>query len=82
VFASDGTLPVNVKSVTLASPNDFSVNAPQMPVQLAPGANLTITVTLTATNPGSYQNYLMIAHDGRGNASRGGTQVLLLGTVD
>jgi hypothetical protein len=78
-FRSDGTDQVNVWRVTLAKGTDFSVSgAPQMPAQLAPGTELSLTVTLTATHPGYYQDQLLVAHDGRPSRM---SQVLLRGRV-
>jgi hypothetical protein len=76
-FRSDGTDPVNLWKVTLAKGTDFSVSgAPQMPARLAPGTELSLTVTLTATQRGYYQDQLLIAHDGRPSQM---SQVLLRG---
>ena len=78
-FRSDGTDPVTLSEVTLATGTGFSVSgAPQMPAQLAPGTELMLTLTLTATQPGFYyyQDQLRVAHDG--NAS-GISQVVLSG---
>jgi hypothetical protein len=77
VFRSDGTLAVNVRKITLSHANDFSVGNVG-PIQLAPGSNLTVTVTLTATQPGFYQNRFFVEHDG--NPDRR-SEVNLAGTV-
>jgi hypothetical protein len=77
-FRSDGTEPVTVRKVTLATGTDFSLSgAPQMPAQLAPGAELRLTVTLTSTLQGNHQDQLLVAHDG----PHPNSQVLLRATL-
>ena len=82
VFRSDGTDPVTVKSVKLANPNDFSVTAINpgnpLPIQVGPGIDLTLTVALTATQPGSYQSRLFVVHDG---SPSGDSQLMVNGYV-
>ena len=82
VFRSDGTDPVKVKSVKLAHANQFSVTAVTpgnaVPLQLNPGTDLTVTVALTAMQPGSYQDWLVVTQDG---SSSGRSQVQVNGYV-
>ena len=81
-FRSDGTDPVTVTKVTLrpvppATGSGFSVSsAPQIPARLAPGDQLTLTLTLTAT-PGDYEEDLFVIYDGK--PMNAGPNVRLIG---
>lgn len=81
-FQSDGTDPVTVREVKLIELNpgtNFSVSsAPQIPATLAPGTELTLAVTLTATPPDVYEADLLVAHNGN---PRLNSQVRLRGNV-
>ena len=79
-FRSDGTNPVTLRRVYLRLGTEFSVSgAPLMHAQLAPGTALTLTVTLTATQPGVHQDRLFVSHDGQGGRD---SNILLKGTVE
>ena len=75
-----------VWEVKLIEPNqgtNFSVSsAPQIPplatLALAPGTELTLMVTLTATLPGDYEADLLVAHNGNPHRN---SQVRLRGNV-
>ena len=83
IFRSDGTAPVTLRVIELRELNsgaNFSLSGapPRMPAQLAPGAELMLTVTLTATLPGVYWADLIVKHNGTGP---GVSQVRLRGDV-
>jgi hypothetical protein len=64
-FSSDGTQPVSVSEVRLATGRDFVVSGtPTLPAQVASGSSLTLAVALVATAPGPYQEQLVVEHDG------------------
>jgi hypothetical protein len=64
-FHSDGTDPVTVEKVVLLTETDFGVSGvPTLPASLPPGSDLVLTVSLVSTQPGTYQDRLVVAHDG------------------
>jgi hypothetical protein len=78
-FVSDGSQPVSVSEVRLAAGRDFSLNGvPALPVQVAPGNELMLAVALVAPASGSYQDQLIVHHDG--NPARE-SSILLRGTI-
>jgi len=77
VFRSDGTDPVTIVKIGLEHRDDFSLGG-VMRGDLAPGSDLTLTVTLTATQPGPYQNLLTVRHNG---SPSGESRVALRGVV-
>ena len=78
-FTSDGSDPVTVSKMKLVAGREFSVSAaPVVPATLAPGTSIVVTVTVSATTAGPYQDQLVLAHDG--NPS-GQSSVLLRATV-
>jgi hypothetical protein len=78
-FRSDGTDPVTLRKVELLNGADFTVSgAPQLPAQLAPGTELTLTVTLTSSQSGFHQDQLFLKHDGKPS---GESQVLVRGRL-
>ena len=78
-FRSDGTDPVTVRKVSFAIGADFEISGvPQLPTQVPPGTNLTLTVTLLSTQSGMHQDQLIVAHDGRPSGS---SQVLIRARV-
>ncbi|MCU1265464.1 MAG: hypothetical protein JWM21_1782 [Acidobacteria bacterium] len=82
ILKSVGTDPVTVREVKLIDLNpgsNFSVTSvPQMSATLAPGTELTLTVTLTATQPGRYEADLVVTHNGNAHQS---SQVRLRGSL-
>ena len=63
----------------LVAGREFSVSAaPVVPATLAPGTSIVVTVTVSATTAGPYQDQLVLAHDG--NPS-GQSSVLLRATL-
>ncbi len=78
-FHSDGTDPVTVEKVTLQDGADFDVSGvPALPAKFPPGTDLTLTMSLTSTQPGPHQDWLIVAHDGNPG---GNSQVLVRATV-
>jgi hypothetical protein len=74
-FTSDGSDPVAIRSMKLATGQDFAVaSAPTLPVSLAPGDSLVVTVTFVASSPGQFQDNLSLVHDG---SPSGGSTILL-----
>jgi Patatin-like phospholipase len=78
-FQSDGSESVSVTEVGLLAGQHFALGGvPVLPAQVAPGSALDLTVALTATAAGPYQDVVTIHHDGnRGRES----SVLLRATI-
>ena len=78
VLRSIGTTPVTVRSLKLLNTDGFAISNFTVPQTIQPGNDLSITVALTATQPGSYLNRLFVEHNGvRGE----GSDILLTGLV-
>jgi hypothetical protein len=75
---STGTEPVTVKSLKLLNTNGFAISNVTVPQEIQPGNDLSVTVSLTATQPGSYQNRLFVEHSG---VPGEGSDILLTGLV-
>jgi hypothetical protein len=74
-LTSDGSAPVQVNRLQLAVGQDFSVTSnPSIPVALAPGNSVKLTVTRTTNAPGMYQDQILVAHNG----SQSGKSLILV----
>ncbi len=78
VLRSIGTTPVTVRSLKLLNTNGFEISNFTVPQTIQSGNDLSITVSLTETQPGSYLNRLFIEHDG---VPGEGSDILLTGLV-
>jgi len=78
-FRSDGSEPVSVTEVGLLVGQHFALSGvPTLPAVVAPGSALNLSVALTATPAGPYQDAVTVHHDG--NPSRE-SFVLLRATI-
>jgi hypothetical protein len=69
---------VTVQKVALATATDFGVgDVPPLPATLAPG-DMTLTVALVSTQPDTYQDRLVVRHDGNPSHS---SQVIVRATA-
>jgi NTE family protein len=67
-YTSDGSDPVTIKSVTLASGVDFAVSTqPTVPASIAPGDPFLVTIRVTGTTPGLHIDRLEMVHNSAPN---------------